>query len=342
MTFAPPGGYLTPTSSQNPHVSVDVTSNAIWWTPKCNVMPYHDGTEIVMASPGQLRLDLVAQHAADNLYNVAVIRNPSTGLPMLATTAAWSNSGFGTSAAGADVVFNTDANLASPPAVPTWFPVNHTERVFRNGSDTFTVPIGRAILLGTIRPRSNGIVGCDCSGGTDRRWDIDNYWNERQIELRVVDTVVNPPEDNWTYSAVHPQYANANSANRASIVSGVTEKIEAEYYQCVYVNNCNNIITGIQFNDETYVTGQWPNQPYPGQTQNGALKFSGLLGTNGGGSDRTGVVTSLAQATVRTALGLNKFTMLHWVESFNPALGAATMFAWSREYSMLMRVKFWG
>lgn len=347
--IAVPGGYLSPKISQYPTVTTDIVSDTVYWTPKVNALPVHDGTEIVTTSPGQLALHLTAAHAKDAGYTVAAFLHPGTGLPAIGTTP-WTNSGFGTSAVAP---FFIDANLPSPPSVPTWLPVNHADMDFRNGDDVVTIPAGQAIQLGAIRPRDAGLVGCDCSAGTDRRWDVVNLWNQETIELRVTDIVIAPPEDNWTYSSIHPEYAAFNPLNRATVLSVRPTMAEAEYLQCAFSNNANNIITAIMYNNEVWDSGQWPNQPSPGQTKPGAYKRRGFVGTSGGGIvvDLAGqtigygqtVTTSHAQATVYDCSGVNKFTGLQWIESYRPSTpSAGTMYLSSREYSMVLRVRFKG
>lgn len=298
----PPGGYLSAISSQWPNPSSDVPpTSRIWWTPtKYPATPCHNGSQIVMMPAPQLPLDLTTL-AGNQVFNVGMIKNPATGGPMLATSPMWvSNSDPGNSAFYAD------------PA-GTWLPVNFQPLIMANGPNTYSVPAGQAIHVGTICPANPGALRIDVGvqQSSPPRRDIWNRWNRERVELLLSDPAAGLPNNEWEISSRHPQFANGNPNNYVAPLTGMPQRVEAKYQQAVASTNNTMVIIGIQYDSETYATGQLP-QTYPGQTKPGAYKFRGSLGVSG----RNTATSLIAEATIADLYGTHSLRALHWVESY--------------------------
>lgn len=297
--IAEPGGYLSAIASQWPNPSSDViAATRLYWTPtRYAATPCWDGTQISMLSCGQLPLDLTSAQAANQVCNVGMI-NPDGSGPMLATSPAWAS----ITSPGDGAAFMADF------AGGTWLPVNMQTQVMRNGANTYTIPAGQAVWIGTICPAGAGAVTVHVACGPGpRRRDIWNLWNQEDVEL-----ILSDPTFNWPYSSRHPNYANGNPNNYVAPLTGRPQRVEGKYHQSAASTNGTNVITGIQYDGETYATGQLP-QTYPGQTKPGAFKFRGTLGLGG----RNVADEQHAMVTISDLYGAHSLRALHWIESYS-------------------------
>ena len=173
------GLYFSPVNDEWPNVTTNKLTHEIFATPdKFNGVPFFDGSNWVMAEPGQLRLDLVSAHVRDAIYNIGLFRDPLTNLPMIGTSPPWTSK----------TVDGPDAHFGAHPV--NWLPVNQQETLMRNGNRTVLVPIHEAYWMGTYFASNIGIVIMDVENGPGpRHLGLWNRWNRKPVKISTANTI---------------------------------------------------------------------------------------------------------------------------------------------------------
>lgn len=252
-----PQGYLTPVSGTAIIPGDSVSAGVIYYTPYTgNWVAINNGTGIVPYQFSQLALTLSASQAASNIYDIFLAYNGGT--PVIGTGPSWAASG-GSITAGSCARGTGAGSTAISRSSGFWVNTNSMSLIYNTGSGnvTITVGVGAGIYLGSIyMDGTGGQVSCYRSWGQSRKWGISNAYNRVPVALQVGDSTTS-----WNYGTATIRPSNNNTANSATIFSGLQEEItQCQFWQNIQgANSVAAIIRiGIGFNSTTALSGYSP------------------------------------------------------------------------------------
>lgn len=217
-----PEGYLTvKNDTDSPVVTANTASaTTVYYTPfRGNWTVLSDGTTTYPYQFSRFTLTLTAGMAANNIYDIFMYANPTSGVisPVIGTGPTWTagggsvSAGSGARGSGAGSTALTRLN---------GYLVNTVQVTLTNGGNTYTCPASQGIYLGSIWiDGSAGQVTCHRSVGTSRKFGVWNYYNRVPIVLTMQDSTAS-----WTYGTATYRASNGTSANKASAFCGVAEE----------------------------------------------------------------------------------------------------------------------
>lgn len=247
----PAMGYLTPTSA-TPVITADTTSSTIYYTPYVGeLIPIYSGAAFVPTTFAELSLSLVAQHAANTIYDCFVFNNG--GAMTLVTGPGWSSSTAGSGSRGTGAGTTQLSRISG-----VW--VNAVSMTGRNGSTTHSIGANLATYVGSIFiDAGGGAVTCNRSWGQSRKWGIWNAYNRVPVFLKAGDST-----SSWTYNTSTVRASNGSSSNSLTVFAGLAE----EYFDLrfgqyvgatgstVEVQAAANYMIGIGVNSTTSMSGR--------------------------------------------------------------------------------------
>lgn len=282
-----PQGRLTPTSA-TPVIASDVSAGStLYYTPFIgNLVPIYNGTSTTPTTFSELSLSLVAQHAANTIYDAFVFSN--SGVMTLATGPAWSNSGAGTGSRGTGAGTTQLTRLNG-------FWVNAVSMTGRNGATTYTIAANRGLYVGSILiDGSNGQITCHVSSGVSRKFAVWNAYNRSRITLMVTD-----PNTSHDYNTATWRASNNSAANSLQTFCGLAEEsIEVNHLEhLAQINSTGSIL-----------------QSYIGIGVNVTNATSGKVGTVTN-ANVTSSTDAHAHHVIVPGIGLNTVTALEFADA---------------------------
>lgn len=213
-----PQGRLTLTSA-TPVLAGDVSAGTtLYYTPFIgNLVPIYNGTSTLPTVFSELSLSLVAQHAANTIYDVFVFSN--SGVLTLATGPAWSSSTAGSGARGTGAGTTQLTRLNG-------FWVNSVSMTGRNGSTTYTIGANLALYVGSIFvDGSAGQLTCHVAAGQSRKWAVWNAYNRQKIINIVTDSTAS-----WNYTTATWRQSRATAGNTGAVFCGLPEEYVSVHF----------------------------------------------------------------------------------------------------------------
>lgn len=210
--IAIPQGYLTLTSA-TPFITGDVSAaTSVYYTPLIgNLVPIWNGTIFEVETFTELTLALNSNHTANSIYDLFVVNDADT--IRLVTGPAWNTATAGSGARGSGA---GTTELERKNGVL----VNKNSMTARYGATTLTVDAFKGTYVGSMyMDGTNGQVTCHRAAGQSRKFGIWNYYNRRQIVLRVTDT-----SSPWTYNTATIRQSNGAAGNKATVFCGMQEE----------------------------------------------------------------------------------------------------------------------
>jgi hypothetical protein len=176
--IAKPQGRLTLVSG-TPVMNADaIGATAVLYTPyEGNLCPVYSGALFINQTFSEQTLSLVANHVANNIYDVFAFLN--NGVFTIGTGPAWSNSAAGAGARGSGAGTTQLARLNG-------LLTNAVQITARNGATTYTVPANQGTYLGSIYiDGTAGQVTCHFGFGQSRKFGVWNAYNRVPIMLKA-------------------------------------------------------------------------------------------------------------------------------------------------------------
>lgn len=285
----PGGHYLTaldPANVSDPLATTDVTSSSVWSFPhlgESNTIAIFNGGSLTTVSVQSLQLMLsTSRHLANNIYTVHNFMG-SNG-PVLVTGPAWQSADYGASVIGSNAAYARDST--------TGVLVNASAQTMYNGDTPYSVSAGAARLIGGIRPRANGLLGCDVTPGGPVRWDIFNLNNQRRVGVTVTQAgSANGPDGAGTWRIPSSAYRVPRNLNNdtncyGDIFTLTPQQIDVTYFQVAFPGSVN-LNFGVRWNSEVSSSGAqaWDSEiPVVGRTDVGypvtRARRKGMWGAN--------------------------------------------------------------
>lgn len=295
-----PQGILTTKNDTNfPVVTANTAAaTTLYYTPYVgNWTVLSNGTVTYPYQFSRFTLTLVAGMAANNIYDVFMYANPTSGIitPVIGTGPTWATGG-GSVTAGA----NARGTGAGSTALSRLGGVltNTVQVTLTNGGNSYTCPANQGVYLGSIFIDStNGQITCHVGSGASRRWSVWNAFNRRKLVLEV-----NEPVADWNYAVATWRQSRADTGNTAAPFIGLPEEnVDIQFTQYITLSNNNpRASIGIGVNSTT--------------------SPSGIIGNFGDGGAVSGG-NAIARYQLTPVLGFNNINSL---EINQDGLGVAT------------------
>jgi hypothetical protein len=239
----PPQGYLTLTSGTAVINSDVIGATAVYYMPYIgNLCPIFNGASFQPTAFVTSTLMLSTSQALNTLYDVFLFNNAS--VPTLAVGPAWSSSTAGSCTRGTGAGTTQISQLNG-----IW--VNTVQISGRNGSNTYTIPPNEATYLGSIYiDATAGQVSCYRSAGQSRKWGVWNAYNRVPLCLQIVDSTAS-----WLYTTATFRPSNNNTANSATVFSGLAEELYTLTFNQLLVYSNDGGIIGLGYNSTTAASG---------------------------------------------------------------------------------------
>lgn len=224
-----PQGRLTATSL-TPVIAGDVSAaTAVYYTPYVgNYVPIWNGAVFVVATFAELTLSLVANHAANTLYDVFVFLDG--GAATLGTGPAWSNPGNYVSAG---TLTTGTANRGTGAGTTelerkNGLLTNKVSMTARNGATTYTVGANQGTYVGTIWiDATAGQLTCHVSYGQNRKFGVWNAYNRMLTVMLGGESTAS-----WNYTTATIRASNNSAANSITTLLGLPdERVEVSLDQ---------------------------------------------------------------------------------------------------------------
>lgn len=316
-----PQGYLSlVNTATSPLTGVPASDQsaktAVYYRPdNGNLLPIPNGTLFAVREFSELTLTLVANHAANAIYDVFAFDD--AGTIRVGTGPAWTTATAGSGARGTGAGTTELEKLKG-------LAVNKVAITLRNGSTTYSVAAKCGIYLGSIyMDGTNGQVSCHVSYGQSRKWGVWNAYNRMTIYLKAGDNTVT-----WSYATATTRAANGSSSNCLDIFCGLAEEFfDLEYAILSTASLASGTTTAprvsIGYNSTAVASGR------TGGYSNHADGGNGTLLQVAG--------TCIANYFMPPALGINRMTALE------SGLGASGGVTWlGTEANMVLSAKWRG